>query len=181
MFDKIWDPQTVHAPYQHLVPDMRLMDDSIPFAKGGELIMDIPVDARGTGDVYIDDLIQATVVIEGMDNAIQCKCATLLAIDTCACPKHANKPIPREDMEARNKLQTEARLEGLGKATEFDHVGLAPEFFVLGVDKKVAHFHDDASVSVEDGVENFARESPTRGLMCHEWAADDVVVHMDAC
>jgi hypothetical protein len=25
---------------------MRLMDDSIPFAKGGELMVDIPVDAR---------------------------------------------------------------------------------------------------------------------------------------
>ncbi len=71
--------------------------------------------------------------------------------------------------------------DALGKATEFNHVGLALEFFVLGVDKKVAHFHDGASVSVEDSVENFARESPTRGLMCHEWAADDVVVHMDAC
>jgi hypothetical protein len=90
---------------------MRLMDDSIPFAKGGELIVDIPVDARGTGDVYINDLIQATVVIEGTDNAIRCKRATLLAVDTCARPKHANKPIPCKDMEARNKLQAEARLE----------------------------------------------------------------------
>jgi hypothetical protein len=111
LFNKIWDPQTVHAPCQHLVPDMRLMDDSIPFTKGGELIVDIPVDARGTGDIYIDDLIQATVVIEGTDNPIQCKCATLLAIDTCVRPKHANEPIPRKDMEARNKLQAEARLE----------------------------------------------------------------------
>ncbi len=30
--------------------------------------------------------------------------------------------------------------DALGKATEFDCVELAPEFFVLGVDKKVAHF-----------------------------------------
>ncbi len=111
LFDEIWDPRTVHAPCQHLVPDMRLMDDSIPFAKGGELIVDIPMDARGMGDVYIDNLIQATVVIEGTDNAIQCEHATLLAIDTCARPKHANEPIPRKDMEARNKLQAEAKLE----------------------------------------------------------------------
>jgi hypothetical protein len=32
---------------------MRLMDDSIPFTEGGELIVDISVDARGTGDVRI--------------------------------------------------------------------------------------------------------------------------------
>ena len=45
------------------------MDDSIPFAEGSNLIVDIPVDARGTGDVYINDLIQATIIIEGTDNA----------------------------------------------------------------------------------------------------------------
>jgi hypothetical protein len=69
------------------------------------------MDPRGTGDVYIDDLIQATVVIDGTDNAIHCEQARLLAIDTCVCPKHPNKPIPQEDMEARNKLQAEAGLE----------------------------------------------------------------------
>jgi hypothetical protein len=36
--------------------------------------------------------------------------------------------------------------DALGKATKFDCVGLAPEFFVLGVDKKVVHFHEGASV-----------------------------------
>jgi hypothetical protein len=71
--------------------------------------------------------------------------------------------------------------DALGKATKFDPVGLAPEFFVLGVDKKVAHFHEGVSVGVEYGIENFARELPTRGLMRHEWAAGDVVVNMDAC
>ncbi len=90
---------------------MRLMDDSIPFAKGGELIVDIPVDARGMGDLYIDNLIQATVIIEGTDNAIRCERATPLAIDPGARPKHANEPITCKDMEARNKLQAEARLE----------------------------------------------------------------------
>ena len=69
--------------------------------------------------------------------------------------------------------------DALGNATKFDCVGLAPEFFVLGVDKKVAHFHKGTSVSVEDGVENFARELPTRGLMSCEWATGDVVVNMD--
>ncbi len=50
--------------------------------------------------------------------------------------------------------------DALGKATKFDCVGLAPEFFVLGVDKKVAQFHEGASVGVEDGIENFPRELP---------------------
>jgi hypothetical protein len=71
-------------------------------------------------------------------------------------------------------------LDTLGKATKFDHVGLSPEFFVLGVDEKVAHFHEGSSVGVEDNIENFARELPTRGLMHREWVARDVVVNMDA-
>jgi hypothetical protein len=90
---------------------MELLENSILFAEGAELIVDIPVDARSTEDVYIDDLIQATVIIDGTDNATQCECTTSLAIDTCACPKYPNEPIPREDMEARNKLQSEAGLE----------------------------------------------------------------------
>ncbi len=71
--------------------------------------------------------------------------------------------------------------DALGKAAEFDCVGLAPEFFVLGVDEKVAHFHEGASVGVEDGIKNFSRKSPTRCLMRQEWATGDVVVNMDAC
>ncbi len=51
--------------------------------------------------------------------------------------------------------------DALGKATEFNRVGLAPDFFVLGVDKKVAHFHDGTVVGVEDGIENFPRRLPT--------------------
>ena len=50
--------------------------------------------------------------------------------------------------------------DALGKATKFDCVGHAPEFFVLGVDTKVAHFHEGAGVGVEDGIENFPRELP---------------------
>ncbi len=52
---------------------MELLNASIPFAEGTDLIVDILVDRRGTGDVYINNLIQATVVINGMDDAIHCE------------------------------------------------------------------------------------------------------------
>jgi hypothetical protein len=87
------------------------MDDSIPFVEGAEQIVNIPVDPRGTGDVYIDDLVQAAVIIDGTDNTIRCERATLLAIDAYARPKHPNEPILREEMEACNKLEAEAGLE----------------------------------------------------------------------
>jgi hypothetical protein len=94
LFDENWDPLTNYAPSQHLVPAMELVDASIPFAEGTDLIVYIPVDPRGTRDIYIDDLIQATVIIDGTDNVIRCEQAMLLAINTCACPKHPNEPIP---------------------------------------------------------------------------------------
>jgi hypothetical protein len=109
--DDSWDPHSDYTPCQHLVPPIDLIDEAVPFAKGAEQIVNIPVDPRGMGDVYIDDLIQTAVIINGTNNAIRCKCATLLAIDACARSKHLNKPIPRKDMEARNKLQAEAGLE----------------------------------------------------------------------
>jgi hypothetical protein len=93
LFDENWDQLTNYAPSQHLVRAMEVLGASIPFAEGADLIVDIPVDPRGTGDIYIDDLIQATVVIDGTDNAIHCERAMLLAIDTCTRPKHPNEPI----------------------------------------------------------------------------------------
>jgi hypothetical protein len=48
--------------------------------------------------------------------------------------------------------------DALGKATKFDCVGVAPEFFVFGVNKKMVHFHEGAGAGVGDGIENFPRE-----------------------
>jgi hypothetical protein len=62
-------------------------------------------------DIYIDDLVSLTVEVEGSDNLIQCNRAPLLMFDTCSQPLDNNKPIPRETMEARNKLESKALLE----------------------------------------------------------------------
>jgi hypothetical protein len=78
LFDKNWNPLTNYPPSQHLLAAMALLDASISFAKDAELIVKIPVDPWGTGDVYIDDLIQETVVINSTDNAIRCECALYL-------------------------------------------------------------------------------------------------------
>jgi hypothetical protein len=96
---------------QHLVSPPKFLNDSIPFAEGLELIIEIDINPRGTTDDYINDLVSLTVDVEGMDNLIRCDRAPLLAFDTCSRPLHENKPIPREKMEARNKLKSEALLE----------------------------------------------------------------------
>jgi hypothetical protein len=106
-----WDPLTLFGINQHLVPPQNFLDDSIPFAKGLDLIVEIDIDPRGTTDVYIDDLISLAVDVEGTNNIVRCDRAPLLAFDTCSHPLHDNEPIPRETMEARNKLKSEALLK----------------------------------------------------------------------
>jgi hypothetical protein len=112
LFDNNWDPHTLYAPSQHLVLAMDLLVASVPFAEGAELIVDILVNPGGTGSVYIDDLIQATVIIKGTDNVIKCKCATLLATNTCAHPKHSNTPIPSKSEDSVEQTQSRGRLGG---------------------------------------------------------------------
>jgi hypothetical protein len=44
LYDNSWDPISDYAPCQHLVPPIELIDESVPFAKGTEKIVNIPVD-----------------------------------------------------------------------------------------------------------------------------------------
>jgi hypothetical protein len=62
-----WDPKELFDPNQHLVPEHELLDDNAPFAKGAELIVDIPIDPHRIHDVYIDNIIGLLVDIPGSD------------------------------------------------------------------------------------------------------------------
>ena len=65
LHDDKWDPQSLHAPDPELlVPKKKRLDDSIPLGIGSDLIVDVPVDPRGMGDVYIDDMIGLVVDTE---------------------------------------------------------------------------------------------------------------------
>ena len=106
-----WDPERLHAPNPELVPPAEIMEDSIPFGVGRELIVDVPVDPRGTTDVYIDDTMGLTIDVAGSNNAMRLERAILLAIHVAARPRHESEPIPREEMAALAKLIAEAKLE----------------------------------------------------------------------
>jgi len=106
-----WDPYKLHGKNQHLVPPPELLDDSIPFAEGLELIVDIYVDPRGITDVYIDDFVSLSVDMEGTDNLVRCDRAPLLGLNTMSRPLDPEEPIPRETMEALKKLEAEALLQ----------------------------------------------------------------------
>ena len=102
MQDAGWDPTLLYAPNGHLFPHPLFLDDSIPFAEGKDLIIDVPVDATGTADVYIDDTIYLTVDVEDTNNVQRLEQATLLAIHCAAREKHNDEPIPIEEMTLDN-------------------------------------------------------------------------------
>ena len=98
-------------PNGHLVPPPLFLYDSITFAEGKYLIIDVPVDARGTADVYIDDTISLTLYVGDSNNVQRLDQATLLAIHCAAREEYNNELIPREEMAARAKLLAEAGAE----------------------------------------------------------------------
>jgi hypothetical protein len=111
LHDDKWDPQNLHAPDPELVPKKKILDDSIPFGIGRDLIVDVPVDPRGMVEVYIDDTIGLVVDTENSGYDTRMERAILLAIYAAARPKHSDEPIPREEMAALAKLLAEAGLE----------------------------------------------------------------------
>ena len=70
--------------------------------------MDVPVNARGIVDVYIDDTIGLTVDVENSNNVQGIKQATLLAIYCASRDNNVNETIPRGKVSARAKLIAEA-------------------------------------------------------------------------
>ncbi len=105
-----WDPGELSAQNQHLVPRHEPLEPDVPFAAGAGLIVVIPVDPRGTHDVYIDDIIGLTLDIPGSNNVARGQAAALLAINATAQPNHPEEPIPHESMYAIDKLKAEAGL-----------------------------------------------------------------------
>ena len=89
-----WDTYDLTAPHQHLVPERMLLDDSIPFAHGLELIVEIPIDPRGIHDIYIDDIINLTINIPGTDHVPCAKGAALLAMDASHAQIIQKNPRP---------------------------------------------------------------------------------------
>mmetsp|Transcript_13224 Transcript_13224/g.28024 ORF Transcript_13224/g.28024 Transcript_13224/m.28024 type:complete len:842 (+) Transcript_13224:3970-6495(+) len=109
LHDNDWDPKRLRADARGLVPERKSIGEDIPIAQAKVQVVEVPVDPRGLVDVYIDDLIALTVDVG--DNVERMEGAPLLAVEAIARPKHREEPLPREEMEARNKLEAEAAAE----------------------------------------------------------------------
>jgi hypothetical protein len=65
-----WNPLSLYATdAQEHVPSKELLPVGVPFGIGIDLIADIPINTRGTINVYIHDFIGLTVDIEDTNNA----------------------------------------------------------------------------------------------------------------
>ena len=84
------------------------VEDDIPVKIGRDLIVDIPVNPRGTVDLYINDFCGLTVDID--DNTTRLKRAPLLVLVSAAQEVAEIEPLPRDDIKAQKKLIAEAGL-----------------------------------------------------------------------
>jgi hypothetical protein len=76
-----WDSLTLFTETaQTHVPEKQILPNDKPFGIGRDLIITIPVDARGIINVYIDDIIGLCVDLEGTDNVTCFKRAPLLRL-----------------------------------------------------------------------------------------------------
>jgi hypothetical protein len=113
--DPNWNPDEFFSPSQPLVPAYEPLLPDIPFAPAKELFFKVLIDEKGKCDDYIDDLIGYAVdLLEDLrDSSESENVKTHRAILLCilfimARPGDPNEPIPREVMEALNKLAAEA-------------------------------------------------------------------------
>ncbi len=72
--------------------------------------MDIPVDARGIVDVYIDDFIGLTINLNNTNNATQLERAPLLGVTAVSREVSPIEPLPRDNMNAQAKLKAKTGL-----------------------------------------------------------------------
>ena len=76
------------------------------------MIVDIPINPHSSHNLYIDDIIGLTINIPGTVHLALAhgQAVALLAIKVTARPNHPNEPVPRESMDAKDKLFAKAGL-----------------------------------------------------------------------
>jgi hypothetical protein len=109
--DPAWNPLELYNPAALKIPTRRPLADDNPFGEARELVVDVPVEAEGHSDVYIDDTCALGVDLPGSNNVTKIERAVLLALETTARQLMENEPIPRDDMPAKNKFKAEAAAE----------------------------------------------------------------------
>eukprot|EP00978_Attheya_sp_CCMP212_P019778 scaffold55737_cov58-Attheya_sp.AAC.2 len=104
-----WNPSELHSPLQGKIPLPKSLPDSVPFAPGLEIIVDVPSEDQGKCNIYLDD--GATVVPEIGDNLHRAAAAFPLDVHLMGCPQTGKEPIPRAELLSLKKLAAEGGLD----------------------------------------------------------------------
>jgi hypothetical protein len=101
-----WDSTTLRSPGQPTTPVPKVLDDSVPFARGRSLAVAIPTTVTARTDSFIDDLIR--VFLDTPKNRETQPHAVPLAIFVANRP-HAGdaEPVPRRENLSGPKLVAE--------------------------------------------------------------------------
>jgi hypothetical protein len=101
-----WDPSKLHSPGQPETPTPKTLDDSVPFALGRPLAVNVPTGVTGRTDSFIDDLIR--VFLDTPDNRAKQPHAVPLAIFVANRPNAGDdEPVPRRENLSAPKLVAE--------------------------------------------------------------------------
>jgi hypothetical protein len=104
-----WDPEEIQAPIQKHIPEISRLSDTIPFAPGLPLVVQLPNDDQGKADCYLDDII--SIIPEIGDNIKRGAAAVPLAIHLIGRPIAESEPILRDELISMKKLIAEGGLE----------------------------------------------------------------------
>ncbi len=96
------------GPTSHPTKDP--LPNKILFGIGRDLIVNIPINWRGTVDIYINHFMCLTVDIKGSDNATRLERGPLLGLSAIAWEVPDDKPISCGNMDAISKLVAEMGL-----------------------------------------------------------------------
>ena len=105
MDNPVWDPSEVHSPYLTQIPKAIALDNTIPFAPGRSLSVDLPDSDSGNADCFVDDIITTAVDIN--DNLQRIMAAPCTIIHAMAHQATDSTFINRQNMIADDKNEAE--------------------------------------------------------------------------
>ena len=104
-----WDTEILYSELSNRLKPVKYLPTTVPFAAAKTLLVDVPLNAVGMCDVYIDDMI--TVIADANNNRQRAEKAVPLAIKIVGRPLSPSEKIPRSPLPCLKKLEAEGSLE----------------------------------------------------------------------
>ena len=160
----MWDPTVLRSPAQPETPEPVLVDESVPLAQARPTSVQVPVQATGRTDAFIDDLIR--VFLDTKQGREREPHAVPLAVHVTSRP-HAGKeePVPRRPILSVEKLIAEGTPAEVQVVLGWD-LDTRRLLILLPHDKYVA-WSSDLETIVESGRVTFGELETLLGRLNH--------------